>query len=145
MQQRGIKMIKKHCCPICGFDYGVRWIFIKTSNRLVRTGNKCKKCNAIITLEEENASYANKVKFFIPLANIFSALLLMPIYNTIKEFNYPPILSALSLLMLLFLFFLVYLFVFSVLVLKLFPKYFHKVGIISLLKHPQKIFPPVSW
>jgi hypothetical protein len=138
-------MADKHCCPICGFDYGVLWVFIRTSSKFSRIGNRCKKCGHIITLKERSASYAVKIKFFIIIVSGFPGFFLPPLYGVAGGFNYLFVFSVLFLLVMFFLLVLVYLFVFSVLVLKFFPKRFQGVGVISSLEYPQKIFSPVSF
>ena len=61
-------MADKRCCPICGFDYGILWVLIKTSSKFNRTGNRCKKCDAVLTIKGESASYANKIKIVLIIA-----------------------------------------------------------------------------
>jgi hypothetical protein len=138
-------MADKHCCPICGFDYGILWVFIKTSSKFNRTGNRCKKCDAVLTIEGKSASYANKIKIVLSIAIGFYGFVFSSMYSAAGGFNLLFFFSILFLLIILFLFTIIYLFIFSLLVLKLFPKRFYEIGTISILERPQKIFSPVSF
>jgi hypothetical protein len=138
-------MADKRCCPACGFDYGVLWIFIRTSSKFSRIGNRCKKCDAVLTLEGKSASYANKVNLFLTFAIGFYGFVFLPMYRAAGGFNYLFVFSILFLLIILFIFIIVYFTIFSLLFLKLFPGRFHEIGTISLLKCPQKVLPPVSF
>ncbi|MDR3351795.1 MAG: hypothetical protein LBO00_02010 [Zoogloeaceae bacterium] len=138
-------MADRHCCPVCGVDYGVLWVFIRASTKFSRIGNRCKKCGNVITLEGRSAHHAKRVVFLVYIATCLPGLFLPPVYAITGGFNYLFVFSALLLLVIFFFFILVYLFIFSILILRLFPKPFQGVGIISSLKSPQKIFSPVSF
>jgi hypothetical protein len=138
-------MTDRRCCPACGFDYGVLWILIRTSSKFSRIGNRCKKCDAVLTLEGKSASYVNKVNLFLIFAIGFYGFVFSSTYSAVGGFNYLFVFSILILLIIFYLFIIVYLSFFSLVFLKLFPRRFHEVGTISLLKYPQKVLPPVSF